>query len=624
MTIGGIPVTNEEFTTNYQKNNSNVLDAKDKKTPAEYLDLYINFKLKVLEAKNLGYDTARTFVEELKGYRQELSRPYLTDVTYNEEMVQTAYHRTRNERKASHILIMVAPEASPADTMKAWNKINDLREQINGGADFNELALKHSEDPSAKENKGLLGYFSAFQMVYPFEDMTYKTPVGKVSEIILTRFGYHIIKVHDERLTLGEIKVAHIMKMFPQQASEETIANLKLKIDSIYQLAINGADFAELAKTYSDDKQSAVQGGVMNWFTPTNMVPSFAEAAFAIKNDGDISPVMRTPFGWHIIKRLELRTTQPLEKMRTDLESKIKQNPAISKYSDEAFDKKLRAEYQLKTDDNNMEKLGALLKDSVAVKSWPESANSQKDNTLFTFAKKSVTVSDFIAYLKEQNFSVAVPNSVVQLKPMLNKFIHQQLISYEDSQLERKHADFARIINEYHDGILLFNISKDKIWDVASNDTMRLQNFYDTTSKKYFYEERFKGWMVKAKDNETRLKVETMIDQKDSVSKQEITDVINTPTENNVEITEVAVEKGDDPVVDYFIWSAPKPVGLDETTTFVHGKVVKNEQKTLKDAWGLYSSDFQEQVEKEWIDSLKKKYPVKINKKVLNSIKPVE
>lgn len=624
MTIGDLPVTKEEFTANYQKNNTNVLEAKDKKTPAEYLDLYVNFKLKVLEAQKLGYDTMRSFVEELKGYRQELSRPYLTDVSFNDEMVHTAYYRTKNERKASHILILASPEASPADTLKAWNKIKDIREQIIKGADFNEMALQHSEDPSAKENKGMLGYFSAFQMVYPFEDMTYKTTVGLVSEIIRTRFGYHIIKVHDERPARGEIKVAHIMKMFPQQASEETIANYKVKIDSIYQEVIKGVDFAELAKKYSDDKQSAIQGGEMNWFTSTNMVPSFAEAAFALAKDGDISPVIRTPYGWHIIKRMELRTTQPFEKIRPELETKIRQNPAISKYSDEAFDKKLRVEYQLKVEESKVDQLATLLNDSVNRRDWPASADQLKENVLFQFADQTIRVSDYLAWLKEQNFIPEGNNSGQQLKSMLNSFINKKLIAYEDSQLEKKHPDFARIIKEYHDGILLFNISKDKIWDVASTDTLRLQKYYDTTNKKYFFGERFKGWIVRAKDNETRLKVETILDQKDSTSKQEITDVFNSSTENNVDITEVAAEKGDDPLVDYFIWNGAKPAGLDETTTFVEGKVVKNEQKTLKDAWGLYSSDFQELVEKEWLDSLKQKYPVKVNKKVLKTIKPVE
>lgn len=623
MTIGDLPITKEEFTANYQKNNTNVLDEKDKKTPTEYLDLYVNFKLKVLEAQKLGYDTARSFIDELNGYRKELTRPYLTNVSFNEEMVNTAYHRTQYERKASHILILVTPEALPADTLAAWNKIAGLRKQIIDGADFNEIAQKNSEDPSAKENKGLLGYFSAFQMVYPFEDMAYRTPIGQVSEIIRTRFGYHIIKVHDERITPGEIKVAHIMKMFPKQASEETVAKLKITIDSIYQKAISGTDFAELAKANSDDKKSAVEGGVMTWFTPTNMVPTFADAAFALKNDGDISPVIRTPYGWHIIKRLEIRTTQPLEKLRTDLETKIKQNPAISKYSDDLFDRKLRTEYQLKIDENNLEKLIVELSDSVKRKNWTNSFISLKSNMLFQFAGKSITIGDFSVYLSSQKFSVDAPNATMGLKTMLNKFINQQLISYEDSQLENKYPEFGRIIKEYHDGILLFNISKDKIWDVASTDSLRLQKFYDSSNKKYFYGDRYKGSIIQAKDNTMRTKVETMLDQKE-VGKKELTDLFNTPTENNLQITDVAAEKGDNPIVDYFIWSGPKPTGFDETTTFVHGKIVKDEQKTLKEAWGLYSSDFQDQVEKEWIASLKLKYPVSINNKVLKKVPTVE
>ena len=210
VTIGPEKITKEEFTANYLKNNTNVLDKKDIKTPGEYLDLYIKFKLKVMEAEALGYDTIRSFRDELEGYRKEMARPYLTDISFNEEMVKTAYYRMKNERSVSHILIRATPEASPSDTLTAWKKINDVRKKILEGADFGEMAAKYSEDPSAVQNKGLLGYFTAFQMVFPFEDMAFRTPVGQVSEIVRTRFGYHIIKVHDERPVPGEIKVAHI------------------------------------------------------------------------------------------------------------------------------------------------------------------------------------------------------------------------------------------------------------------------------------------------------------------------------------------------------------------------------------------------------------------------------
>jgi len=619
VTIGDVPVSEEEFVANYQKNNTNILDEKDKKSPAEYLDLYIRFKIKVLEAQRLGYDTVKSFREELKGYRQELAKPYLTNVSFNEEMVKTAYHRSQFERKVSHLLIRVSPEASPADTIAAWNKISDLRKQIIGGADFNEIAAKNSQDPSAAENKGQIGYFSAFQMVFPFEDMAYRTPVGQISEIVRTRFGYHLIKVEDERQTRGEIKVAHIMKLFPKQASEETINKLKLTADSLLQRINAGEDFATLAKKYSDDKQSAADGGTMNWFSPTNMVPAFAEAAFALKTDGEISPVIRSPYGWHIIKRIELRTTQPFEKMRPDLETKIKQNPAISKYSDESFDRKLRAEYQLKINKENFGKLVTLLADTLGRENLSVKVGPIKNIQLVSFANQILNCGNFTEYLKEQKYIPKKTKTDVELSGLLDKYINKKLLEYENTQLETKYPDFARVYKEYHDGILLFNISKDKIWDVASTDTARLQNYFNHTTKKYSWNNRFKGWIIKAKDADTRTRVETMLDKKE-MSKTELIDVFNTKTENNIQFTDVAVEKGENPVVDYFIWSGPKPADFDEKITLVHGKIIPNEQKGLKDAWGLYSSDFQEQIEKEWIESLKTRYPVVVNKKVLKRI----
>jgi peptidyl-prolyl cis-trans isomerase SurA len=623
VSIGKEKISQSEFEANYKRNNANIPDKKDIKSPEEYLDLFIKFRLKVIEAQSLGYDTVRSFRDELEGYRKELARPYLTDVSYNEEMVKTAYHRTRFERKASHILVKVAPDAAPADTLTAWNKINDLRNQILAGKDFNEMAAKYSEDPSAVQNKGLLGYFTAFQMVYPFEDMTYRTPVGQVSEIIRSRFGYHIIKVHDERPAAGEIKVAHIMKMFPPQASAETINRLKLSADSIWQKANSGEDFAELARKYSDDKQSSADGGVINWFTPNNMVPSFAEASFALKNDGDISPVIRTPYGWHIIKRLERRPVQTLEKLRPGLESKIKQNPQISKHSDEAFDRKLRAEYQLKTDDANFARFIQLSTDSVLKKTIENDTQTRK-LLLFSFAGQRITFGDFADYIKSMKINTANNREPEQFKEQFNKFIHHRLVEYENSRLEQKYPEFASLYQEYHDGILLFNISKDKIWDVASNDTLRLQNYFDQATKKYYWNDRFKGWIIRANTINTKANVESFINESKTNRKEDLIELFNTPTDKRIEITDVVCEKGTNPIVDYFIWNGPKPSGFDETTTFVHGKIEKNELKTLKDAWGLYSSDFQESIEKEWINSLQKKYPVKINKNVLNKVQSLQ
>ncbi len=623
VTIGKEKISKSEFEANYIRNNTNILDKKDIKSPQEYLELFIKFRLKVIEAQALGYDTVRAFRDELEGYRKELAKPYLTDVTYNEEMVKTAYYRTQFERKASHILVRVTPDASPADTLVAWNKINNIRKQILEGADFNEMAGKFSEDPSAIQNKGVLGYFTAFQMVYPFEDMTYRTPVGQVSKVIRTRFGYHIIKVHDERPASGEIKVAHIMKMFSPQANEETIARLKLSADSIWQKAISGEDFAELARKYSDDKQSSTDGGIMNWFTPNNMVPSFAEASFALKNDGDISPVIRTPFGWHIIKRIERRTVQPFEILRPILEAKIKQNSQISKHSDEAFDRKLRAEYQLKIEEANLATFIKSASDST-LKEKIEQDSQTKKLLLFSFANQKITVGNFDDFLKTQKFRVVAGKETEQFNEQLTKFIHQKLLEYEDSQLEKKYPEFTNLYKEYHYGILLFNISKDKIWDVASNDTIRLQNYFNQTTKKYYWNDRFKGWIIKTNNQNTKANVESFLNESKTNRKEDLTELFNTPTDKRIQITDINCEKGTNPIVDYFIWNGQKPSGFDETTTFVHGKVEKNELKTLKEACGLYSSDFQEIIEKEWINLLQKKYPVEINKKILNKVQSIQ
>lgn len=619
MYIGKTPVSKTEFIANYKKNNTNILEEKDRKTPEEYLELYTNFKLKVIEAQALGYDTMKTFKEELDGYRQELARQYLTDVSFTEEMVQTAYHRTKYERKASHILVMLNAEATPADTIAAFKKISDIKKMIDDGADFNETAEKYSEDPSAKENNGMLGYFSAFQMIYPFEEMAYNTPVGAVSDIKRTQYGYHIIKIHDEREALGEIKVAHIMKMFPQNASDEIINSLKIKADSIYNLLLNGGDFAELARLYSDDKNSSENGGIMNWFTPTNMVPEFAEEAFKLKDNGNISPVIKTAYGWHIIKRIEHKPVQPFEILKPVLENKIKQNPAISKYSDEAFDKKLRTEYKFKPENQNFRKIIELASDTLNSKNLGNSLNQYNNLPLFKFANKQYNIGDFSKYLSSSNYIPFSKNPEPALQILLDRFINEKLLDYENSILEVKHPEFASIYKEYHDGILLFNISKDKIWDVASNDTIRLQKYFETTDKKYYWAERYKGWIVNTNDRLIRSRLERMLDEKE-MSKKEIYDFFNKNHENNVQITDVAVEKGENPIVDFFIWNGPRNSKADESVTFVHGKIIKNELKNLNDAWGLYASDFQELIEKEWLDYLKKKYPVKVKNKVLKRI----
>ena len=246
-----------------------------------------------------------------------------------------------------------------------------------------------------------------------------------------------------------------------------------------------------------------------------------------------------------------------------------------------------------------------------------------KDALLFSFADQQKTIGNFSEFMQQKNVSPETIRQETELKTWFDKFINQELLNYENTQLEKKHPEFAHILTDYHDGILLFNISKDKIWDAATTDSTRLKNYYNQTAKKYYWDDRFKGLLIEAREVAVRTQLESMLKAKD-YSKQELLAIFNPNNENNVRIKEIKVEKGVDPIVDYYIWNGSKPLGFNETTTFVHGKVFQHEQKELTEAWGLYSSDLQEIIEKEWIESLKKKYTIEINKKILKNIPSIE
>lgn len=605
ITIGNTKVSVGEFERIYQKNNNNLYNETDKKTPEEYLDLFIDFKLKVIEAEQLKMDTNSVFRNELAGYREELAAPYLTDVKFNEEMVRDLYERTTKEVDASHILIMVQRNATPEVEAEKLKKINEIRQEIIAGKDFNEAAVQYSEDPSAKNNKGSLGYFTAFQMVVPFENAAFNTPVGEVSEPVKSAYGYHILKVHNVRKNQGEILVAHIMKMFPQNVTPEIKSKLKAQIDSIYTELKNGADFAELARTKSDDKRSAQQGGEMPWFTSGRMIPEFANPAFALKNVGDYSEPVETAFGYHIIKKLDTKPVPSFEESKSMLEEKIKQDPERSITSKQVFVDKLKAEYNY---NENLEGK-AKLKD-INTKDTIETGNFE----IFKIDNKSYTFDMFQAFLNKTN---------VPAQPAMNQFnswVEYEITALENSKLEDKYPDFRYLYREYHDGILLFNISEEKIWNFAAKDTLGLEAFYSKNSNKYLWEERFKGMIITCKDKSIRDEADKFFEA--GMTPEEITDQLN-KSENLITITQGAWEKGANPVVDYYIWNGPEPANFDSEVSFVRGDKIPPEPKTLNEARGLYVSDYQKYLEENWIKSLRAKYKIKVNKKLLKTVKGV-
>lgn len=601
LTIDDREITKSEFEYIYQKNNTNVYSDEDRKSPESYLDLFIDFKLKVIEAENLKMDTSKAFINELAGYRKEVAAPYLTNSTYDEQLVHTMYERMKKEVDASHILLRVDENATPEQEKEILASIKNIREEIINGKDFEEAAAEYSEDPSAKENKGQLGYFSAFMMVYPFENAAFETQVGEISEPIRSRFGYHIIKVNDKRDNQGEILVAHIMKTFPQDASAETKQRLKQEIDSLYKLVLEGVDFAELAKKESDDRRTATDGGKMPWFAAGRIIPEFSEPAFALKNNGDVSEPIETTFGYHIIKKIDERPIASFDELRAEIERRIKRDPERNNSSKHIFIDQLKEEYNYQTNNKGVEMLNGL--------------NIQKDSlpdlSLFIIDGKTFSANDFHNWILKNKIEGGSYSST------LDKWIDAEILAYEDSKLEEKHPDFKYLMQEYHDGILLFSISQDKIWNFASRDTVGLENFYEKNQNNHMWEEHFRGSIITCINQE----VHEMADElfAGGLNNEDVLAHINNE-EDLIEIETGVWENGDSPIVDFYVWNGPEPEGFNSETTFVRGDKIDPQPKTLDEARGLFISDYQQYLEQKWIKELRSKYKVKINKKVLKTV----
>jgi peptidyl-prolyl cis-trans isomerase SurA len=603
ITIGDIEIRRDEFERIYRKNNQNLLEESEVKSPEEYIGLFVNFKLKVVEAMNLKMDTIKSFRDELGTYRKQLAAPYLTDMKYDEALIEELYTRMTREVNASHILFRVPENASGEEENAVLQKAGKVKEEIATGKDFSEAAQEYSEDPSARHNMGNLGYFSAFQMVAPFENAAFTTPEGQISDPVRTSYGYHLIQVHDIRENRGEVKVAHIMKMFPQEEDFDK-SRVKAEIDSIYQKLLNGAEFGEMARHSSDDKRSAVLGGEMPWFSAGNMIPEFSEPAFSLKNNGDFTKPVESAFGYHIIKKLDHRPVPSFGEVRADIENRIKKDPERSLSTKKAFLEKLKNEVQFT---ENREKLAETAQ-------WKINANTTKNPLLFTVDSTRFTLGDFNNYLQEKNITAGTYGQHYEV------WRDDEILALEDAKLEEKYPEFRYLMQEYHDGLLLFNIMEEKIWNFAAEDSVGLAKFYAKNRKKFFWQERFKGMVITCEDTETRREADKFFDA--GMTPEEVEDVLN-GEKKMISIERGAWENGTNQIVDYYIWNSPAPPGFDSEITYVRGDLIPPEPKTLNEARGLYISEYQNMLEKLWLKSLRKKYKVKVNKKLLKTISDV-
>ena len=622
LTIAGEEIKRGDFEAIYKKNNNS--ESIDPKTVEEYLDLYINFKLKVKEALDLKMDTFPRFRRELNGYRAQLAKPYLNDKSVTEDLIKEAYERMKEEIRASHILITCKPDASPEDTLKAFEEISKLREKAMKGKDFQALAAEHSKDPSARDNAGDLGYFSALYMVYPFENAAYNTKVGEISQPVRTRYGYHLIKVTDRRPSQGEITVAHIMVKTGPDATKEVIAAAKTKIEEIQQQINEGQDFGALARQFSDDKSSARKGGELSPFKAGRMIQEFEEAAFKLKEDGELSPPVQSAYGWHLIKRISKNDLQPMDKIYADIKDKVSRDTRSNK-SRLSMLNKIKSEYGFKEYPKEKEAFYALIDSTYFAGEWNSDLANGYTKTMFKLGKTAFTQDEFTKFLlvKQRKIRPTKPKSIID--QMYEEWVGASCIDYEDDRLETKYPEFKLLVQEYHDGILLFDLTDQKVWSKAIKDTTGLKAYYEENKDNYKWGERLDAIVYSSASMEiakaTRSKLPKANDT--SYTHDDLLKEMNTDSQLNLAVQKGKFEKGVNATIDGIAWKkgVTKIVSEGNRFTFVEVReVLPVQHKLLEEIKGLVTSDYQSHLEKEWIASLKEKYEVTIHEDVLKKM----
>lgn len=620
FTIDDKPYYTDEFLRIYNKNIDLIKD-ESQKDINQYLELFIGYKLKVNKAFKLELDKKESYINELKSNRTQLAKNYLTDSKVTQELIDEAYDRMQKEVRASHLLILVDENALPADTLAAYNKTIALRKRILNGEDFAQLAAENSMDTSAKENKGDLGYFSAFRMVYPFESGAFLTKKGEISEPVRTRFGYHLIKVTDIRANRGEMNAAHIMVMKANDSIKEIEA--KSKINDIYKKIQQGENFENLAKEFSEDKSSSESGGVLNKFSSGQLSsPEFENVAFNLSKENPISAPFQSQFGWHIVKFIERFPMKTAKEMQQDLSSKISKDERSRKISN-SVNNTLKKEYPVKRDDKMYKSVASTITADFTAGTWKNSESELYNKPLLTINKKPIDAKTFLNYAMEQQSSYK--DSKQELgsitNTLYNNFVNEQLNKYADENLENKFPEFAHVVEEYRDGLLLFDLMEKEIWERAKTDSIGLKKFYEVNKDKYAWKIRKDLTTASSTKEAATIKAATLL--KANKSADDIKKALNTENLVDIMINEGVYEEGNTAI------PANLPQNMGITDIYKNGlyfyvtkvnKVLPAGLKTFEEAKSKVINDYQQYLEENWVSELKKEFVIKVNADVFSKI----
>ena len=617
LTISEEPILASEFIRVYNKNLNLVQDDSQKEVES-YLKLFINYKLKLAEATSLGYDKDPEYVKELRSYKNQLTQNYLTDKNVTDELVLEAYDRTLNEVKAQHVLVRI--EEFETDTLQAYSAIQAFQERLKND-DFESLKKEIHDGKSIFVED--LGFFTAFKMAYKFESVAFNTKVGEVSKPFRTKFGFHVVKVLEKRKSKGQVIVAHIMIANTQK---DTTLVAKDRIQELHRLLLQGEDFGNIAKQFSDDKSSSMRSGELKPFKSGQINSTlFENTAFSLKEKEDISEPIQTQFGWHILKLIDKQAVKEFNSLKLDLESQVRKDSRSQLVKSKML-AKLLSQYQLTGLNPNL----ALLKSNIVYdksnKTWKLSDQIKDSKSFLVIQKTSYSFGDFINFLNKNN-KLINPNWATEFA--VNKqykfFLDQSVFRYKKDNLENENQDFANILNEYREGLLLFELMQDKIWEGAKKDTIGLNAFYNENKDNYLWPERVIGSVARSSNAKNIKKVRKL--WASGKSNQSIDELLN-KIQQNVIFSTGEFELGLSPLPESFTPRVKSQLSkiIKENNSFYIVNVkefMPQSQKSLEDSRGQLISDYQTKLETQWILELKSKFNVKVNEDVFQKVKSI-
>ena len=612
LTISGEPVSANEFVRVYNKNLNLVQDDSQKEVDS-YLELFVNYKLKLTEAKALRYDKDPVYLKEFKSYKDQLTQSFLTDKNVTDDLIREAYDRTENEVKAQHILILL--DEVETDTLATYSKIQDLRKRfINEDFESLKKELHNGESVFVED----LGYFSAFKMVYNFESAAYATEVGGVSQPFRTRFGFHVVKILEKRKSRGQVTVAHIMIANTQKDS--TLVPEE-RIQELHRLVLQGDDFVDLAKQFSDDKSSSMRGGELNPFKSGQINSEiFETTAFELSPSNSISQPIQTQFGWHILKYINKKPVQSFEELQPELNNKVGKD-SRSKLVKAKMLEQLLVEYQIKNPNSEVANFESNLSYNASQNVWELSKKLDNSQSFLIIKNQTLTYQNFLEYLNKNQKSIKKEwSTAVVVKRQYASFLEQAVFKYKEANLETENEEFAHILNEYREGLLLFELMQDKIWEGAKNDSIGLQEFYNANKQNYVWPDRIEGSVARSTDAKYIKKVRKAWKKNQS---NEIIDETLNKDQQNVMFSngELELEHPSLPKTLEFKTGLSKVIEENSNFYVVNVTALKpTTQKTFEEAQGQVIADYQIALESEWIQELRTKFKVDIKEGVLSKV----